>query len=1581
MKIRINKKFIFVILIAILIIILLIFSKLSFYQKDNKTNDENKTGFLNTLYNFLGTFLDMLGISGGENQVGIMGGGTTYSDYLHFYQIRYNSENSAFPVPLPEGRVNFTIGDPYDGIPQYIYVSIAEIHGHEVYLSYPSSPNYVYNEVIILNSSEVDAIFNGKTSVTQDRIQRADIEKLHSQLIVQHPEWYANGIELNYGVLTYANGTVILDSNNKTTNDSSLDFYQNGKTIVLPTRYNNKYLTRLNLNYNNPTVREYAIRFILKKLNQSRNNAVFIDNTPEQETMLFEDGDYRNPALHYISSGDWQEQTRIYVNNSIYIYNEVKKRGNNPQIIKNGLRSQNSYRDYALKILTNGTNFDSIDGMMIENKFWSDEFDALENKWGLNGYINWSIIFGNRGKKILYVASDYDFSDNEAFNIWLFASLIANNNSYFFINQGYDPSMKNFSFYNYSIGQPLTEIYKEGDVFKRKFQGGIIEFNETEAKKNGNIQNIKFIENNYCGNSICDSGETTETCPVDCEYQTFFLDVGSSQDTNTSKSAYLKTGSGISAITQENSITYRALSDLNYLYFYFNTSTLSLAENGVPYKDAILEIGYKDTVDETNCNNYNSYMSYCRPYIEINLNYGNLGWHRLEGFGGIKDNLWKNETIFIENNYWQVLRSIGGNFNFRIYYPNQLNGETSLPIDYIKLTFYNNSEFNRLRELDRINRTFVRKDYIETNTLNKSDFQKNYLIYSRNYLEKIYPNTVPKLNEITNNISTFEIAGNYEPLTFTIYAFENLENLKISVSDLNNGNEKIIKENIRVDKVVSIDKRWQYSYDKYYGTNPWYLDNITSFNIAKNTSQQVWLTIYVPKNTPKGNYLGKIQVTGDNLESSELNLSLEVFDIVLEEPDAIPYLYHSPYIFYKYYSNPKEVAAVDMSAHSLNPILSFFPSVNSSFAINFTKTQDHIFEILRYKELGILPSTALISISDNNANVWFWTQGNSNILIGNSNEFDRVYASILGQYKEFFESYGITPIVSFNDEPGMDKSKRRFANHFNKLAHDAGLKTWVTYYNNVEIPLNFKMYFNCNQTANAGDYAQYEANVNKNSVPEILNWSIYDEFGNRHSGHKLKILVNDNLALDKSQNISYYHGPFNLSVNLSEYSGETVNVKIRMEIASRVDCSNQYYSFGVYPYFGNDSWFNQPWQFTSNHQSYSGEIDQDPYLGPMDTWLDNRVYALSYVTEEQINLTNASGDTFMYYTTYPANQPVILNNRFLNGIYASATGAKGVNVYAYGDWGQFPYDDMSTSYRDRLGTTAGLRSQSRYELILPSWEPRVYDTVVHESLREGIEDSRIIATLKKAIKEHPGEKANEVQEYLNLLFSKPCKDCHHYPTNRYRTVNSTYLSTNPEKYADRSEEILYDLSGNKTNYKFFDNTRKTMIEYIVELNHVTQGPDTNAGSGESSRNITRKTNTTNQTINQEDIINNQEITNENIPEDTPKTITNPENPLPKIKSSQLSKLFVKVNWIYTIIILTSIWILIIVYLIFRNLMRKSNIRKLKIEQENKEKINQARTFISNLRERGYNNDFVRKLFIDQGWPEQVIDRIFWGDEK
>ena len=57
----------------------------------------------------------------------------------------------------------------------------------------------------------------------------------------------------------------------------------------------------------------------------------------------------------------------------------------------------------------------------------------------------------------------------------------------------------------------------------------------------------------------------------------------------------------------------------------------------------------------------------------------------------------------------------------------------------------------------------------------------DYALYIRSYLEHILPDTVPEAHEITTTISTFATPGEYEPLSFAIYAQRPLTDVVVTV--------------------------------------------------------------------------------------------------------------------------------------------------------------------------------------------------------------------------------------------------------------------------------------------------------------------------------------------------------------------------------------------------------------------------------------------------------------------------------------------------------------------------------------------------------------------------------------------------------------------------------------------------------------------------------------------------------------------------------------------------------------------------------------------------------------------------------
>jgi hypothetical protein len=608
----------------------------------------------------------------------------------------------------------------------------------------------------------------------------------------------------------------------------------------------------------------------------------------------------------------------------------------------------------------------------------------------------------------------------------------------------------------------------------------------------------------------------------------FTLEVGTGTDADAAQTMFLLEDMGISVRQMEPStgrlLRTLAPQDTNQrgrLQFRVRAAALSTQAGGVPdcaqmlHCNAIISIDYQDVVDETNCSSYDDTLSQCRPRLSTRLDFGDNPetewWATLGGFAGLGDSQWKTASFFLEATPWQMLRSIKedgeGRLQFCIMYPQPASGATPLPIGRITLRFVDQTCFDTLREEDRTARTLVRREFVESNTLAPGDYpNQNYALYKRNYLQKIYPQTVPAPSEIIPygavpdpnsppDLTAFEVRGQTEPVPFAIYALAGLEDVQVEASALARQDGRapvqgeqtdIPAQNIRIHKVVAADKRWAYDRDAYYGRQPWYLDNSLPFSVDAQTSQQIWVLIDVPANAAPGTYTGTLLVSGANAmpATRDLSLALTVYDFVLDEPDAPIYLCHSPYLGSLPFGKTREIVAEDMAALGVrsvntwmsltwnwNDLQSCVPG-NCPIAVTFPQSSQD--EIDGLRQVGILNDNLYCFISDYRRTLWqklcFDGQG---IPIpyceGSCPAFDSVYVDILARYKELYSNCladpndpnsGVVPAVSFVDEPGNDPVRRREANHMNRLAKQAGLKTQVAYfYPACEEPLagwNFK---------------------------------------------------------------------------------------------------------------------------------------------------------------------------------------------------------------------------------------------------------------------------------------------------------------------------------------------------------------------------------------------------------------------------------------------------------------------------------------------------------------------------------------------
>ncbi len=438
-----------------------------------------------------------------------------FGHYLKFFEIRFKDNLGEL---VPKHLVKFIIFSPYVvrqteqnklsayEVDLYPYTSFVTVNERNVFTR-SKAPLYS----VSLNKTEINGLYAGRGNISRREFKVADIKKLHKELVER------------YGEESYPNFTfgAEMDKYGNITATAPLEAYQNGTTMVLPvtyggiTMYKGKPYKRFFMNLNNPTVREYAIRTALKQLKNTGGNLIYIDNAFIQRVLIckkfYETDCSEANTLHYISEGDENEQIDIYAGHMNYIFSEIKRRGNNAEILLNGfgLRQANVWRvRYMNYLFENG--IDNFNGVLRESRFWKDdtlyaggyrEYMVTDIEY----YRGWILKLKEKNIKFLFAAQpphsanvtdelylQFQTSTPFIYNLWLWYHLVAEDNTYFAISPhwGFQKPVINYNIYDYPLGNPLEAPHKEGDTWYRKYERGTIVFNTSS----GRLDAIKFIE-------------------------------------------------------------------------------------------------------------------------------------------------------------------------------------------------------------------------------------------------------------------------------------------------------------------------------------------------------------------------------------------------------------------------------------------------------------------------------------------------------------------------------------------------------------------------------------------------------------------------------------------------------------------------------------------------------------------------------------------------------------------------------------------------------------------------------------------------------------------------------------------------------------------------------------------------------------------------------------------------------------------------------------------------------------------------------------------------------------------------------
>jgi hypothetical protein len=282
-----------------------------------------------------------------------------------------------------------------------------------------------------------------------------------------------------------------------------------------------------------------------------------------------------------------------------------------------------------------------------------------------------------------------------------------------------------------------------------------------------------------------------------------------------------------------------------------------------------------------------------------------------------------SEEFFYENlnsdykrgdNIWD--KYLTKKFNEKIYKVNVEDGKIEIKIKNIPLNgliIYPVSLANRGEaEINFVNKLRKRKALIEEikpvldnppmPKISKEDENRGYLIFSQNWWELVYPETIPKEENIGKGINLWLSKGEVKTGMFGIFPLRDIKGIEIKATDLKNEKGDIIKASqIEIRKVRYIEKNISGNQPGYkYIVIPHLLVPTDKIDIEKGITRAIFITVKIPEEAKEGNYKGNIEIKSEK-NITKIPLTVKVLPIKLQENDIAYGIYDSTLDYYWYY--------------------------------------------------------------------------------------------------------------------------------------------------------------------------------------------------------------------------------------------------------------------------------------------------------------------------------------------------------------------------------------------------------------------------------------------------------------------------------------------------------------------------------------------------------------------------------------------------------------------------------------------------------------------------------------------------------
>jgi hypothetical protein len=364
----------------------------------------------------------------------------------------------------------------------------------------------------------------------------------------------------------------------------------------------------------------------------------------------------------------------------------------------------------------------------------------------------------------------------------------------------------------------------------------------------------------------------------------------------------------------------------------------------------------------------------------------------------------------------------------------------------------------RIRSQPTVPDNYRELPYIETASepeLTETEKQLGYMLFQRSIVDPVYPNTRPLPYERLTSLTAFAAAGEFEPVTFSVYPERDLKNFRVQVSSLRSSDSVIDASWITV-RLVSY---WNVGYPRYtsrdtYRRVPELLERVNVHSSSSGECQRWWIQIHVPNNAKPGMYKGSVTVWDDGFSKAvKIPLSLRVLGFQLQSDPAkhySSYYYVRNSVQYKEKDEPFIQKATEneyqaMVDYGLDMLPTFYLRLDDTKNTIVIRYEEELHRMLKAGLKGPLPVTADSVISS----VYRQTtpegkrENHWRISKMPPPEFYEKVTELFKTFKAECKAKGLPEVICCPIDE-VAASHKEFGWRVYKAVHDSGVRTYAT---------------------------------------------------------------------------------------------------------------------------------------------------------------------------------------------------------------------------------------------------------------------------------------------------------------------------------------------------------------------------------------------------------------------------------------------------------------------------------------------------------------------------------------------------------